>query len=179
MNLVLFLLLFVIIPFTPSFAEEWAFDEFVQDDVFEYHICDGYTLDSRTVSNEKCYDLTFYVVDRYEIDFGNVWLLNVEMNSLDDGVVLKDLVLIDDSFNVHSFHHKYIEDSMGNTLFWMYTNLGHFFDLGIGNIIPGRADDFVVIDFERDESMEYTISSDSGDFFILNDDVYLGVDPCF
>ena len=155
----------------------WNFGEFVVGDVFEYAICDKHTLDAHTALRNKCYVVTMNVVDEYKMDFDNVWLLYVEIDVGDK--LIFDIWIIDESFRVQSLNHKYYADSIENTLFWMATHARmNNISLEIGNTVSVNSseliEDMVVTDFSRENSSTiYTLSSDSGDFIILYDDLYL------
>jgi len=175
MKIIPLLFLLGMIPLVP-FSYGWEFGGFVPGDVFEYDICDNHTLDVNTALRNKCYGVILHVVDIFEMDFGNVWLLYVEMiDAENDGDVMRDIILVDESFNVNSIYHKYIGDSIENTIFWMPAHAGmNDITLELGSVISGKFEDMVVTDFSREySSTQYTLSSDSGDFIILRDDVYL------
>lgn len=171
------LLLLGIIPLVP-FSYSWEFGGFVPGDVFEYDVCDEYTFDANTALYSKCYAITLHVVDGFEIDFGNVWILYVEMYDVEnDAMVMRDIIIVDESFSVNSIYHKYFGDSIENTIFWMPVHAGiNDISLDIGSVTSGKFGDMVVTDFSREfTSTQYTLSSDLGDFIILRDDVYLPI----
>ena len=175
MKIIPLLLFLGMIPLVP-FSYSWEFGGFVRGDVFEYDICDDYTLDANTALKSKCYGVILHVVDSFEMDFGTVWLLYVEMiNETQNGDVMRDIILVDESFNINSIYHKYIGDSIKNTIFWMPAHAGmNDITLELGSVTYGKFEDVVVTDFSREySSIQYTLSSDSGDFIILRDDVYL------
>jgi len=177
MKVIIVILLFVIIPVIPI-SYGWEFGGFVLGDVFEYDICDKYTLDANTALRSKCYGISIHVIDEFEMNFGYVWLLYVEVDNGENGELIRDIMIVDESFNVNSLYHKYIGDSIGNTIFWMPSHAGITdISLDLGNTVyggPGMFDEMVITDFSRkDTSIQYTLSSDSGDFIILRDDLYL------
>jgi len=173
MKAILFLLFGIILIIPVSYG--WEFGGFVAGDVFEYDICDEYTLDADTALRSKCYGVTLHVIDGFEMDFGYVWLLYVEV---DNGELIRDIIVVDESFNVNSLNHKYIGDSIGNTLFWMPSHAGITdISLELGNTVYGSTgifDEMVVTDFSREPThTQYTVSTDSGNVIILRDDLYL------
>lgn len=177
MKIILFLLLTGIIISIIPVSYGWEFGEFVVGDVFEYAICDEYTLDAYTALRSKCYVVTLYIIEGFEMDFDNVWVLYVEINT--DDKLIRDIWIVDESFRVQPINHKYYADSIENTLFWMSTHARiNNISLEIGNTVSGNfnelIEDMIVTDFSRENSSTiYTISSDSGDFIILYDDLYL------
>ncbi len=177
--ILLFLLFGVMIGITlPVTSYGWEFGGFVRGDVFEYFVCDEYTIDANTALRSKCYDLKLYPIDRFEMDFGYVWLLYVEV--IDDKELMRDIIIVDESFNVDSLNHRYIGNSIENTIFWMPTHASMTdIKLELGNIIsdiPGTYDNAVVTDFSRGvESTQYTLSFDSGGTIIIREDLYLPV----
>ena len=163
---------------SPVTSYGWEFGGFVTGDVFEYSICDEYTFDANTSLYSKCYDLKLRVIDNFEMDFGNVWLLYVEV--IDDGELIHDIIIVDESFRVNSLNHRYVRDSIENTLFWMPTHASMTdIHLELGNVvsnISGTYDNAVVTDFSREfESMQYVISFDSGDAIVIREDLYLPI----
>jgi hypothetical protein len=163
---------------SPATSYGWEFGGFVSGDVFEYSICDEYTFDANTSLYSKCYDLKLRVIDNFEMDFGNVWLLYVEV--MDDGELIHDIIIVDESFRVNSLNHRYIQDSIENTLFWMPTHASmNEIKLELGNVvsnISGTYDNAVVTDFSREfESMQYVVSFDSGGTIIIREDLHLPI----
>ena len=181
MKIILFIFLvgIIISPIISSIPVSygWEFGKFVEGDVFEYSICDEYTLDAYTALRSKCYVVTLHMIEGFEMDFGDVWLFYVEINT--DDKMMRDIWIVDESFRVQPINHKYYADSIENTLFWMPTHARiNNILLEIGNVVSGNSNelikDMIVTNFSREHSSTlYTISSDSGDFIILYDDLYL------
>ena len=156
----------------------WEFGEFVAGDVFEYDVCDRYTLDVRTGLREKCFDLRLYTIGRFGLDIGPVWLLYVTAVTDDDTAIVQDIAIVDETLGVETIRHRYVKESLGNTVFWMPLHAGMTdIELDVGGTVqgvPGVIDNYVVTDFVREsESIRYTLSSDSGDSVVLRDDLYL------
>ena len=177
MRIIPIIVVLLIVPSVNAYG--WEFGDFVRGDVFLYDICDRYTFDAHTALNDKCYLASLRVIDGFEMDYGVVWLIHVEFSDSEENL-LRDILIVDESFGVKSLHHKYISDSMANTLFWMPTH-ARITDvtLEIGNTVHGSPEmnDMMITDFSRDySSTQYTISSDSGDsIIVLRDDLYLPI----
>ena len=157
MNVILIFLFGTLFIVSPVVSHGWEFGEFVAGDTFEYDICDDYTLDPNTALRSKCYTITLHVVDGFEMDFGDVWLMYVTSN--DGMTIIHDMIIVDESFHVNSLNHKYIGDSIENTLFWMPLHAGVTdISLELGNVMYSNSGyDMTVTDFSRElESMQST-----------------------
>lgn len=173
------LLLFVLPMCTSAYA--WEFGIFDSGEIFVYDICDYTTMDHGIGTARGCYILEMQIIEPAESSFGPVWIAHVSMSTED--YTINDIILIDDSFNVYSFHDSYISASLSNTLFWMNNHAGiTYLDLSLGDSIPAtpgffEEHDVLISDFNAfDDFTEYEVSF-SGDY--ISGEIWVRDDATF
>lgn len=140
----------------------WEFGSFQPGDLFVYDVCDDTTKDEYIGTFRPCYSLELLIVDRARTGFGPAWIVQADMTSSeeDDSWTASDVVLIDDSFNIHGYSERYVSSSLASTIFWINHDAKiRSFDPQLGGTVPHTSpyfDDSGVIVQDRITHDDYT-----------------------
>ena len=136
MNKLLFLLILPLLVVPSTYA--WEFGMFNAGQIYEYEICDYYTLNRNKMTTDLCYDLKLSILNEVSIDSSDVWIVLSEITS--DEFNSSDVLNIRKNvYDIKGESNQYNEKSLHNTLFWLPNNVNiKELPSNLGSIVKGE-----------------------------------------